>query len=74
MFSRWKQYRQFRKEVDKTALKAEAVARAKEYFKQKKVPNWTHEYQYNFATYVTSYMRSYIHAYAKRRLTEINNG
>lgn len=72
MFARWKQYRQFRKEVDKNALRLEAIAWTKAYFKKQNVPSWTHEYQYTFAAHVTRYTEAYLHAYAKRRLNETN--
>lgn len=74
MFARWKQYRQFRKEVNKDVLRAQAIAWTKAYFKRQGIPHWTHEYQYTFAAHVTRYMESYLHAYAKRRIRETNQG
>jgi hypothetical protein len=70
MFTRIKRYYQLRKEVDRTMLRRQAVEWTKQYFKQRGVPTWTHEYQYTFATHVEEYMKSYLHSYAKVRLNQ----
>ena len=70
MLKRWLLYFRFRKEVDRVALRAQAIAWTKAYFKSRRVANWTNEYQFNFATYVKVYMSVHIHAYAKHRLNE----
>ena len=73
MWERFKLYLQFRKEVNRLALRVEAVAWTKSHFKKRGVPHWTSEYQNTFAVHVQKYMESYVHAYAKRRLAEYNN-
>jgi hypothetical protein len=73
MWERFKLYRKFRKEVDREALAREAVAWTKDYFRKRRIPHWTSEYQNTFAVHVTKYIEAYIHAYDKRRLTEHKN-
>jgi hypothetical protein len=70
MLKRFKLYLQFRKEVDRVALKKEAVAWTKAYFKKRRIPNWTAEYQNTFAIHVQKYMAAYIHTYAKIKLNQ----
>lgn len=70
MFKRLLLCRQFRKEVDQVALRAEAVAWTKAYFKSHRIANWTHEYQFNFAVYVKSYMTVHMREYVKLRLNQ----
>jgi hypothetical protein len=70
MFRRWKLYRQFRKEVDKTTLYNQAVVWTKDYFKKRGVPTWSSEYQNTFTAHTMRYMNSYLHTYAKRRVAE----
>lgn len=70
MFKKWRLYRQFKKEVDKTALYNEAVNWTKAYFQKRGVPNWTSEYQNTFTAHTLRYMNSYLSAYAKRRYAE----
>ena len=70
MFKKWKLYRQFKKEVDKTALYNQAVEWTKDYFKRRGVPNWSSEYQNTFTAHTLRYVNSYLNAYAKRRYAE----
>lgn len=70
MFTRWKLYRKFRKEVDRKAVEREAVAWTKAYFKRRGIPNWTSEYQNTFAVHVLKYVENYVHSYAKAKLNK----
>jgi len=70
MLKKWKLYRQFKKEVDKTALYNEAVLWTKDYFRKRGIPNWTSEYQNTFTAHTVRYMHSYLQSYAKRRYAE----
>jgi hypothetical protein len=70
MFKKFKLYRQFKKEVNKTLLYEEAVLWTKASFKRRGVPNWSSEYQNTFQVHVFKYCQNYLNAYAKRRYTE----
>ena len=70
MFKKFKLYRQFKKEVNKTALYNEAVEHTKASFKRRGVPSWTSEYQNTFQVHVLKYCQGYLSAYAKRRYAE----
>jgi hypothetical protein len=70
MFKKFKLYRQFKKEVDKTALYNQAVEYTKASFKRRGVPNWSSEYQNTFQVHVLKYCQGYLSAYAKRRYSE----
>jgi hypothetical protein len=70
MLKRFKLYLKFRKEVDRVALRIEAVSWTKAYLKSHRVPNWTSEYQTMFPIYVQKYTEAYLHNYAKVRLSE----
>jgi|LakMenEpi03Aug12_release.lakeMendotaPanAssembly.Ray.scaffolds.fasta_scaffold2304510_1 hypothetical protein len=70
MFKKFRLYRQFKKEVDKTALYNQAVEWTKDYFKRRGVPNWSSEYQNTFTVHTLRYCNSYLNAYAKRRYAE----
>jgi hypothetical protein len=70
MWERFKLYLKFRKEVDREALARQALAWTKDYFRKRRVPHWTSEYQNTFSVHVQRYTEAYIHAYAKRRLAE----
>jgi hypothetical protein len=70
VFKKFKLFRQFKKEVDKTALYNEAVTWTKAYFKKRGIPHWSSEYQNTFSIHVLKYCQAYLHAYAKRRYAE----
>jgi hypothetical protein len=70
MFKKFKLYRQFKKEVDKTTLYNEAVLWTKDYFRKRGIPNWSSEYQNTFQVHVFKYCQSYLNAYAKSRYSE----
>ena len=70
MFTRWKLRRQFKKEIDRDALRLQAIAHTKAYFRQRGIPNWTNEYQHTFAAHVQAYMITQTRAYVKLRLKE----
>lgn len=70
MFKKWKLLRQFKKEVDKTALYNQAVTWTKAYFRKRGTPTWSSEYQNTFSAHVLRYTNSYLSSYAKRRFKE----
>jgi hypothetical protein len=70
MFKKFKLYRQFKKEVDKTNLYNEAVEYTKTSFKRRGIPSWSSEYQNTFQVHVFKYCQGYLNAYAKRRYSE----